>query len=335
MVSISTTVDGVFHSAMMRALLVDQFGGAELMRVGELGIPEPAEDEVLVRVMAAGIGPWDVEFRRGGWQGPLPYVPGAQFAGLVIGDTGGDAGFEDGAPVYGWPGPGGCHAQYVTCQVERLAAIPAGLRMTEAAAVPVDALTADQGIAEVLAVGAADRVLITDAAGGLGHFAVQLARALGATVVATASPRDHQLVHRLGAAVVVDETAAHWPDEVRTVTDGGAEKVLACTGSSLPGAARAARDGAPAATPVQAGTRVPAELPEPHRIDWQRYTARPSGSRLIRMAPRFDDGTLTVRVPAMFYWQDAAQAHRVVEQGGAPGEVVLIVDDDLAAALEV
>jgi NADPH:quinone reductase len=136
----------------MRAILAERFGGAEVMRAGELGMPEPAEDEVLVRVLAAGVGPWDVEQRRGGWRGPLPYVPGAQFAGLVVGDTGADAGFGDGAPVYGWPGPGGCYAQYVTCHVERLAPVPAGLRLTEAAAVPVDALTADQGITGILAV---------------------------------------------------------------------------------------------------------------------------------------------------------------------------------------
>jgi NADPH:quinone reductase-like Zn-dependent oxidoreductase len=312
----------------MRAILAEHFGGAEAMRVGELGIPEPARDELLVRVLAAGVGPWDIEQRRGGWKGPLPYVPGAQFAGRVVGDTGADAGFEDGAPVYGWPGPGGCYAQYVTCHVERLAPVPAGLRVTDAAAVPVDALTADQGITGILAVKAADRVLITAAAGGLGHFAVQLARTLGAIVIATASPRDHELVHRLGAAVVVDQTVPDWPDQVRAATGGGADQVLACSASSLPGAARAARDGATIATPVQAG------LPDAYRVDWQLYEGRSSGSRLIRMAPRFDDGTLTVHVPAMYYWQDAAQAHRAVAQG-IPGEVVLIVDDDLAAAMEV
>ena len=312
----------------MRAILAERFGGAEVMRAGELGMPEPAPDEVLIRVLAAGVGPWDVEQRRGGWRGLLPYVPGAQFAGLVVGDTGAVAGFGDGAPVYGWPGPGGCYAQYVTCHVERLAPVPAGLRVTEAAAVPVDALTADQGITGILAVKAADRVLVTAAAGGLGHFAVQMARAMGAVVVATASPRDHELVHRLGAAVVVDQTVPDWPDQVRVATGGGADRVLACSASSLPGAARAARDGATIATPVRAG------LPDAHRVDWQLYEGRSSGSRLVRMAPRFDDGTLTVHVAAMYYWQDAAQAHRVVEQG-IPGEVVLIVDDDLAAALEV
>lgn len=83
------------------------------------------------------------------------------------------------------------------------------------------------------------------------------------------------------------------------------------------------------ATPVRAG------LPDAYRVDWRLYEGRSSGSRLIRMAPRFDDGTLTVHVPAIYYWQDAAQAHRVVERGDTPGEVVLIIDDDLAAALEV
>ncbi len=105
----------------MRAIMVKQFGPADVMQVGEAGLPEPGRDEILVRVLAAGVGPWNVELRSGGWSDPLPYIPGAEFAGLVVGETGADAGFDDGAPVYGWPGPGGCYAQYVTCHVERLA----------------------------------------------------------------------------------------------------------------------------------------------------------------------------------------------------------------------
>src|ERR1700750_2467642 len=154
----------------MRAIPVKEFGDAEVMQGGEAGVPEPGRDEVLVRILAAGVGPWDVEQRRGGWSGPLPYIPGREFAGLVVGDTGANAGFGDGMPVYGWPGPGGCYAQYVTCHVERLAPIPAGLGVTDAAAVPVDALTADKGIADILAVGAGDPVFITPCACGSGHF---------------------------------------------------------------------------------------------------------------------------------------------------------------------
>jgi NADPH2:quinone reductase len=313
----------------MQALLVDHFGGAEVIKVGELPLPEPAQDEILIRVLAAGIGPWDVEQRRGGWKGSLPYVPGAQFAGVVVGDTGDDAAFEDGEEVYGWAGPGGCLAEYVACQAERLAPIPDGLAMTDAAAVPVDALTAEEGITGILSVGAGDQVLITAAAGGLGQFAVQLGRALGANVIATANRRDHELVHKLGAAVVIDQTSLDWPDQVREVTDGGPHRVLACTASSVSGAARAARDGATIAAPFHG------EFPDAHRINWRPYDGRPSGSGLIRMAPWFDDGSLSVDVAGMYYWLEAAKAYRAVEQADTPGEVVLVVDVDLAASLEV
>src|ERR1700759_823698 len=130
----------------MRAILVKEFGDAKVMQVGEVRVPEPGRDEVLVRILAAGVGPWDVEQRRGGWSGPLPYTPGREFAGLVVGNTGADAGFQDGAPVYGWPGPGGCYAQYVTCDADRLAPIPAGLRGTGAGGVAGGTPTAGQGI---------------------------------------------------------------------------------------------------------------------------------------------------------------------------------------------
>ena len=173
----------------MQAIMVSQFGGPEVLQVGEAARPEPRSGEVLVQVLAVGVGPWDASLRRGGWTGPLPYVPGGEFAGLVVGETGADAGFYDGSPVYGYPGLTGCYAQYVSCPAEQLAPIPAGLSATDAAAVPIDALTAEQGLTDVLGIGAGDRVLITAGAGGLGHFAVQIARILGATVVATASPQ--------------------------------------------------------------------------------------------------------------------------------------------------
>jgi NADPH:quinone reductase-like Zn-dependent oxidoreductase len=312
----------------MQAILVNRFGGPDVLEVGEVELPKPAEEELLVRVLAAGVGPWDAHLRDGGWTGPLPYIPGGEFAGLVVGDTGADFGFDDGAPVYGYPGLTGCYAQYLTCHVERLAPVPVGLRVTDAAATPIDALTADQGLTDILKVSAGDRVLITAGAGGLGHFAVQIARALGAAVVATASPRNHEFVHKLGAAVIVDHTQHDWPDQVRDVTGGGAERVLACAAPTLAGAARAARDGATIATPVRA------EFPDADRVHWRRYDGQPSGSRLIRLAPWFDDGTLSVHVSGTYYWQEAAEAHRAVEQGHTRGKLVLIADDDLAAALE-
>jgi NADPH:quinone reductase-like Zn-dependent oxidoreductase len=313
----------------MQVIMVSQFGGPEVLQVGEKAMPQPRSGEVLVRVLAAGVGPWDAALRRGDWAGPLPYVPGGEFAGLVVGDTGADADFYDGAPVYGYPGLTGCYAQYVTCPLEQLAPIPAGLSAADAAAVPIDALTAEQGLTDVLAIGAGDRVLVTAAAGGLGHFAVQIARVLGASVVATASPQHHEFVHHLGAAVVIDHTQPDWPDQVRAVLDGGAERVLACAAPTLDGAARAARDGATIATPVHA------DFPDPQRVSWRPYDGQPRGSRLIRMGPWFNDGLMSVHIDGRYYWEDAAQAHRTVEQGHTRGKLVLIVDDDLAREWEV
>jgi len=313
----------------MQAITVSEFGGPEVLQASEAGMPLPRSGEVLVRVLAAGVGPWDISLRRGGWTGALPYIPGGEFAGEVVGDTGADAALDDGAPVYGYPGLTGCYAQYVTCPVEKLAPVPAGLPITDAAAAPIDALTAEQGLTDVLAIGSGDRVLITAGAGGLGHFAVQIARILGAEVVATASPQHHEFLHRLGAAVVVDHTQPDWPGQVRDATDGGAEQVLACAAPTLEGAARAARDGALIATPVHA------DLPDGQRVRWQRYDGEPRGSRLIRMAPWFDDGSLMVTVQDRFYWQNAADAHRVAERGHTRGKLALIVDEDLAAEMEI
>jgi len=167
----------------MRAIRVHEFGGPDVLRMEDVGQPEPGPEEILVRVMAAGVGPWDIAIREGRFGGALPYIPGGEFAGVVEGSSGEFADFDDGTPVYGYPALNGCYAQYVTCPVEQLAPIPSGLSMADAGTVPINAMTAEQGLTDELAVGAGDHLLITAAAGGLGHFAVQIARRLGAARV--------------------------------------------------------------------------------------------------------------------------------------------------------
>src|ERR1700727_341775 len=151
----------------MQAIMVSALGGPEVLQVGETEIPRPGPGEVLVRVLAAGVGPWDAHLRDGGWTGALPYIPGGEFAGLVEGGTGDEEFFSDGEPVYGYPGLSGCYAPYVTCPAEQMASIASGLQPDEAAAVPIDALTAEQGLTQVLGTGAGHRVLVTAGAGGL------------------------------------------------------------------------------------------------------------------------------------------------------------------------
>jgi len=148
-------------------------------------------------------------------------------------------------------------------------------------------------------------------------------------VVATASPQHHEFLHRLGAAVVVDHTRPDWPGKVRDAIEGGAQRVLACAAPTLDGAAQAARDGALIATPVHA------EVPDGQRVHWKLYNGKKRGSRLIRLAPWFDDGSLTVTLQDRYFWHDAAEAHREVEKGHTEGKIALIVDVDLSASLEV
>ena len=131
-----------------------------------------------------------------------------------------------------------------------------------------------------------------------------------------------------GAAVVIDHTEPDWPEQVRKVTDGGAAKVLAVAIPTLAGAARAARDGAVIATPVNG------DYADADRVTWRHYNGEMSGTRLIRLAPWFDDGTLSVEV-AHYSWRDAARAHQLVGEGHTRGKIALVVDDDLAASLEV
>jgi NADPH:quinone reductase len=311
----------------LKAILVSGPGGPEVLTMGDANMPQPGPDEVLVRVLSAGVGPWDGYLRSGAWTGEYPYIPGGEFAGVVVGDTGASSAFEDGEPVYGYPGLSGCYAEYVTCPAEQLAPIPEGLDRVDAGAVPVNGMTALQGLTDVLDVGAGDTVLITAAAGGLGHLAVQIARALGANVIGTASPRHHEFVHTLGAAEVVDHNQPDWPDQVKALVGGGVAKALATAGPTLAGAAKAARDGAVIATPVLAD-----EFPDSDRVKWHRYNGRPSGSSLIRMAPWFDDGSLEIHIARRFFWNEAAAAQREADEGHVRGKLLLVVDEDVAAA---
>ena len=148
-------------------------------------------------------------------------------------------------------------------------------------------------------------------------------------MVATASPQHHEFLHRLGAAVVIDHTRPDWPGKVRDAIEGGAGRVLACAAPTLDGAAKAARDGALIATPVRA------DFPDGQRVRWQPYNGQARGSRLIRMAPWFDDGSLTVTVQSLYYWHSAARAHEVAERGHTQGKLALVVDTDVAAKMEI
>ncbi|MGC9669888.1 NADP-dependent oxidoreductase [Planosporangium sp. 12N6] len=306
----------------MRAILVEQFGGPDVLRVKDVPLPQPRSDEVLVRILSTGVGPWDVAQRRGRLGTELPYIPGFECAGTIVGTTGDNAGFHDGEPVYGYIGFGGACAEYAACRPDRLAPIPMALALWEAGAAPVDLLTADAGITDALGVCRGQTVLVTAAAGGLGHLAAQLAVHAGAMVIGTAGRDHHDFVHKLGVAEVVDHYDTDWPQRVRDLVPGGVDAALSSVAATTAGAVATTRDGGVVATPTPGG-----EVPTGRRVQLLRYQGPMDGRRLARLAPALDEGAVAVIVSTRFDLEDAPAAHAQVEQGHTRGKVVLSVTD--------
>lgn len=196
-------------STMMRAALIDAFGGPDALHVRSVPVPQPAADEVLVRIEAAGINPIDWATRAGSGVPvtSFPAVLGWDLSGSVVA-VGSDARLAPGEPVFGlsrFPNLGGAYAEYAAVPQADLAIRPPEVEPIVAGAAPMVALTAWRSL-ELAELAAGQRVLIHGAAGGVGHVAVQLAKLGGAEVLATASPRNHQFLIELGADQTIDYT---------------------------------------------------------------------------------------------------------------------------------
>jgi NADPH:quinone reductase-like Zn-dependent oxidoreductase len=287
--------------------------------------PEPGPTEVLVRVTAAGVNPVDWKTReRGGAVGEPPFTVGWDVAGVVEELGRGVTRFAPGDRVFGmprFPHEAGAYAEYVTSPSRQLARIPDGLGDVDAGALPLAGLTAWQALVETAGVGAGDRVLILAAAGGVGHLAVQIAKARGTYVLGTAGSAKHSFLLELGADEAIDyasEDVAERAREVDVVLDlVGGEAGLA----ALP----ALRDGGlfiavPSASALDAlreaagaRVRVVSILVEPDRLGLEELAA---------LAER---GELRVEVAQTFPLEEAAAAQELSKAGRTRGKLVLTV----------
>lgn len=197
----------------MRAVRIHRYGGPDVIRLEETARPEPGPDEVLVRVLAAGVNPVDWKTREGRgaarrWSGErFPVVLGWDLSGTVEAVGRSVTTVRPGDEVFGlvrFPEPAGCYAEYAAVPADQVVVKPAALDHAHAAALPLVALTAWQALFDTARLTAGETVLVHAAAGGVGHVAVQLAKWKGATVIATASESKHDLVRSLGADEVVD-----------------------------------------------------------------------------------------------------------------------------------
>ncbi|MFD9266502.1 NADP-dependent oxidoreductase [Streptomyces goshikiensis] len=306
----------------MRAVVVSQWGGPEVLTETETDRPEPGMGEILVRVHAAGVNPVDWKTRESGglipW-GPVPAV-GWDVSGTVEAVGGGVTLFQPGDEVFGmprFPQQAGAYAEYVTAPARHFARKPGGIDHVGAAALPLAALTAWQALVDTAGLLAGQRVLVHAAAGGVGHFAVQIAKARGAYVIGTASAGKHELLRELGADEVIDYRSTAFEDavsDVDIVIDAiGGEygerslKVLKAGGHlvTLPGP-----DGVPAEAP---GVRTGWTLVEP---DYRG---------LVEIAALVEAGSLRPVIDTVLPLAQAAKAHEIGEQGRTTGKIVLTV----------
>src|SRR5205814_1129894 len=194
----------------MKAFIVDRYGSADRVRAGEVPEPEMREDDVLIEIHAAGVNPLDSKIRDGEFKRLLPYrlplILGNELAGVVIRAGSRVRRFKPGDEVYARPDKSriGAFAEFIAVSEDDLAIKPKSLTMEEAAAIPLVGLTAWQALIEKANLKKGQKVLIHAGSGGVGTFAIQLAKHVGATVATTTSAANIELVRRLGADIVID-----------------------------------------------------------------------------------------------------------------------------------
>lgn len=323
----------------MFAIVQDRYGGPELLALREIERPPVREGDVLVRVRAAGLHVGDVFAVRGapfpvrfmsGLRRPKLGVPGFDVAGTVEAIGGRVSRFAPGDQVFGvcrWPASGAC-AEYAIAAEDGLARIPDGLTMDEAAALPTSASAALHGLRDAGRLAAGQRVLINGASGGLGTFAVQIARALGAEVTAVCGPTNVELVRSLGAHHVIDYTREDFTrgsarydlvlDNVENHSLAACRRVLTPTGTLLLNSGTGAN-----------GLRFLVRLVRPVLLDpfvrhrLRRYFSNPRTGDLETLAAMVVEGSLRPVIGATYPLAETADAVRAIEGGHMRGKVVV------------
>ncbi len=315
----------------MRAMVIPRFGGPELFELRELPAPVPGPGELLVRIRYSGTNPVDAKLRaNGSWAGLAPpVVLGYDASGVVERVGPGVAGFAEGDEVYYTPeihgNPLGTYAELNVVPAAIVARKPASLSHAEAAALPLAAGTAYEAVVRRLAVRPGETVLVHGGAGGVGSFAVQLARASGARVIATAGPGNQETLRALGADVCVDYRAQD-PAEVALRETGGAgvDAVFSTVGGetvtrSLP----ATRPFGRLATIL--GVQGDLTALYGRNLALHGVFLTREGARLREIARLVDQGKLRPIVDAELPLEKVGEAHRRLDSGHGRGKIVLRV----------
>ncbi|SEG66081.1 NADPH:quinone reductase [Nonomuraea solani] len=287
----------------MRAARIHEYGDTSVIRHEHVPVPAPGPGAALIEVAAMSFNPAEIGLRRGYLHEllgvSLPYTLGWDVAGTVA--DAGDTGLNVGDRVFGQVE--GAAADYVAAPASLLARAPESIPLAHAAAIPVAGLTAWQAVFEHARITPGQRVLINGAGGGIGLFAVQLAKHAGAIVTATASPRSAAAVAGLGADEVVDYTAGPLPGDMDVLLN-----LAAVTEEDAAALAGLARTVVTVATPIEGGTH---------------FITRNDPEQLALIAALIDKGELTVEVAETHPVSELATIHLRAEAGDTRGKIVL------------
>lgn len=304
---------------LMKAIRVEQYGQPEGLTLQELPSPVPEHGEVLIAVAGSGVNPIDWKVLSGAMKAfiplPLPYTPGVEVAGRIKAIGNDVEGFAIGDEVFGFINIVGGYATEVVASADRLAHRPHRLSALQASGVPAVALTAWQALHEHAHIMPGQRVLIHGAAGGVGSMAVQMARIAGATVIATASARNHDYLRQLGATQLIDynQTAfEHVVDPVDVVLDLVGDDTQTRSWSVL-------KPGGVLVSPVSPPDASRAEAAQARG---KHFATRSDGAQLKKIASLFDTGELEIEVEALPLSQ-AADALRQSQGRHTRGKLVL------------
>jgi NADPH:quinone reductase-like Zn-dependent oxidoreductase len=301
----------------MKAVRFHDFGGPEVLVLEQVPRPQPQADQVLIRVLAAGVNPADWKMRSGMYKGfmqlPLPYTPGLEAAGLIETVGAGVTKFKQGQAVYGRVM--GAYAEYALAPVMDLLPKPENLSFEEAASVPVGALTAWQAVVEEAKVQQGQCVLVQGAAGGVGLYAVQFALWKGAAVIGTASASNLEFVRSIGAEKVIDYNQAPFETLVHDV-----DVVIDTVGGDIP--ERSLKVLQPGGVLVTVAGRLPPEMGKAQGVR-AVSAGRASAEKLIPISELLETKKIKPVVGKVFPLSEARQAHELSQTGHGRGRIVL------------
>jgi 2-desacetyl-2-hydroxyethyl bacteriochlorophyllide A dehydrogenase len=310
---------------MMKAVVAHEYGAPEVLKIEEVSRPEPNEDEVLLRVIASGVNPADPLTLSGKYAREfgthLPLIPGYEIAGVVEKTGANVTKLKVGDAVYGYPTFGGGWADYITVKEWEVAAKPKTLNFVDSAAVPMGALTAWQALVDVAKLQPGQTVLIHGGSGGVGSFAIQIAKARGARVIATASTANQDLLKQLGADEAVDYTKTKFEDvakDVDAVLDPVGKETLARSYGM-----------------VKKGGIVMSLVARPDPAEIKKYGIRgagisvhPDAEDLAEIAQLIDAGKIKPIVTQVLPLSEAIAAQQQAATHHTRGKVVLRISDE-------